>query len=147
MRWPITIVVLSLVLAISLGLYRLKSQVQQLERRLAVATAQLEDNRRDSRILAAEWSFLSQPSRVQALARRYLALRPLAPEQVGRLAGLPATSGSQHDAVKTRNHGTKDEVVRSNDQKQLGAPPLPGWKPAKPRRVERIILASSGKRS
>ncbi len=129
MRWPVTIIVLSLVLAISLGLYRLKSQVQQLERRLAVATAQLEDNRRDSRILAAEWSFLSQPSRVQALARRYLALRPLAPEQIGGLAGLPMKAGGP----------------KGTHREPFGAPPVPGWKPAKPRRGGRIILASSGK--
>ena len=73
MRWPITVVVLLLVLAVSLGLYRLESEVQQLERDLAVSTAKVEDNYRDSRILAAESSFLSQPSRLQALAQRHLA--------------------------------------------------------------------------
>ena len=56
MRWPLTIVVMSLVLAVSLGLYRLESEVQILERRLAKATTQLEDNRHNRSILAADWS-------------------------------------------------------------------------------------------
>ncbi|MDP7546840.1 MAG: hypothetical protein QGF20_06065 [Alphaproteobacteria bacterium] len=137
MRWPLTIVVLSLVLAISLGLYRLESQVQQLERRLFVATAQLQDNRRNSRILAAEWSFLSQPSRLQALARRHLALGPLEPDQIGGLAALPLKTGIRPDAGEALKPG--------NEQRRLAAPPVPGWKPAKPGRAERIILASSGR--
>jgi|SaaInl4_135m_RNA_FD_contig_31_1213421_length_603_multi_3_in_0_out_0_2 hypothetical protein len=143
MRWPITIVVLSLVLAVSLGLYRLESEVQQLERRLSVATAQLEDNHRDSRILAAEWSFLSQPSRVQALARRYLALAPLSSEQIGGLASLPLRAGIRRGDGKTPIYDAKNKAVRGEDRKQLGAPPVPGWKPAKQRRAGRVILASS----
>ncbi|MDA1098180.1 MAG: hypothetical protein O2967_04275 [Proteobacteria bacterium] len=145
MRWPITVVVLSLVLAISLSLYRLKSEVQRLERRLAVAMVQLEDNRRDSRILAAEWSFLSQPSRLQDLAGRYLALRPLAPEQIGRLASLPTKASGRRGTGKTLDDDARDGAVRSDDEDQLSAPPVPGWKPAKPSRAERIVLASSGR--
>ncbi|MBL6953438.1 MAG: hypothetical protein ISR50_12435 [Alphaproteobacteria bacterium] len=145
MRWPITIVVLSLVLAISLGLYRLKSEVQRLERRLSVATAQLEENRHNSRILAAEWSFLSQPSRVQTLAGRYLALAPLTPEQIGGLASLPLNANAIRDAGKPGNDGARDEAVRNNGREQSVAPPLPGWKPVKPRPTGRIILASSGR--
>ena len=143
MRWQITIIVLSLVLAISLGLYRLESQVQQLERDLAEATAQLEDNRRNSRILAAEWSFLSQPGRVQALARRHLALRPLAPLQVGSLAALPMKSKSQGVDGAGPGKAVKGEAAGGRDREQRNQPPLPGWKPAKPRRGERIVLAST----
>ena len=43
MRRSLTIVVLLLVLAVSLGLYRLETEVKILERRLANVTTQLED--------------------------------------------------------------------------------------------------------
>lgn len=142
MRWPITVVVLLLVLAVSLGLYRLESEVQQLERRLAVAAAEVEDNQRNSRILAAELSFLSQPSRLQALAQRHLALRPVAVAQVGTLAGLPLkveATPDVKDAGKNAGGAPKSGGVANG-------PPVPGWKPVKPRRGERIVLASSGRR-
>ena len=145
MRWPITIVVLSLVLAISLGLYRLKSQVQLLERRLAVATAQLESNRRDSRILAAEWSFLSQPNRVQALAQRHLGFRPLTPDQVSSVAALPLKPPGRDGDGSAPDHDAKPATGGNGDGQRQAQPPLPGWKPDKPRRGERIVLASSGR--
>ncbi len=136
MRWPITVVVLLLVLAVSLGLYRLESEVQQLERDLAAATAKVEDNRRNSRILAAELSFLNQPSRVQALAQRHLDLAPMAITQVGTLASLPLRPKTTADG---KDDGGKTDGAAKG-------PPVPGWKPVKPRRGERIVLASSGGR-
>ena len=129
MRWPLTIVVMSLVLAVSLGLYRLESEVQTLERRLAKATTQLEDNRHNSSILAAEWSFLSQPSRIQALARRHLKLQDLTPGQISQLAALPS---KELEGV--------DGAGNASAKRQEGQPPLPGWK-----RAKRIILAEHGR--
>ena len=142
MRWPVTVVVLLLVLAVSLGLYRLESEVQKLERDLAVSTAKVEGNYRDSRILAAELSFLSQPSRLQALAQRHLALRPMTITQVVTLASLPLKA----KAADTKDAGSR--AANSPDGKARGdgaekGPPVPGWKPRKPRRGERIVLASS----
>ena len=135
MRWPLTIVVLSLVVTLSLGLYRLESEVQILERRLAKATSQLEDNRRNYSILAAEWSFLSQPSRIQELAHRHLSLQELTPEQISHLLALPSKT-----LVGTANAGN------AIANKQESEPPLPRWKPAKQQRKEseRIILADHG---
>ena len=128
MRWPLTIVVMSLVLAVSLGLYRLESEVQTLERRLATATTQLEDNRHNSSILAAEWSFLSQPSRIQALARRHLKLQEVTPGQISQLAALLSKELEEVDGAGN-----------ASTERQEGQPPLPGWK-----RAKRIILAEHG---
>lgn len=136
MRWPVTVIVLLLVLAVSLGLYRLESEVQILERRLAAAAARLEENRRDSRILAAEWSFLNQPSRLQALARRHLDLANVAPGQIGRLAGLP---------LKAPNRPDNGQAAGPPEPERPHPPPLPAWKPVKPRQGERIVLAERGR--
>ena len=143
MRWPLTIIVLCLVLAVSLGLYRLESEVKVLERRLNAATNQLEDNRRDGRILAAEWSFLSQPSSLQDLARRHLDLRDLTPAQIGYLASLPQKPLSQDGAGEGHGEGGQRPGIMPNLEGG-GQPPLPGWKPTKPRRRGRIVLAEGG---
>ena len=146
MRWPITVVVLLLVLAVSLGLYRLESEVQHLERDLASATAKVEDNRRNSRILAAELSFLSQPSRLQALAQRHLALRPMAVTQVGTLASLPLKAKAATDGKDAGGKADAEPGGAANGDGAAKGPPVPGWKPVKPRRGERIVLASRGGR-
>ena len=142
MRWPVNAVVLSLVLGMSLGLYRLESQVQTLERRLSVTAVQLEGNRRNSRVLVAEWSFLSQPSRVQALAQRHLALRPVAPAQVVSMASLPRNLVGLGATDKSPNNGNGGETFRHHDLERPSGPPIPRRKPNKPRHGERIILAS-----
>jgi hypothetical protein len=147
MRWPLTIIVLCLVLAVSLGLYRLESEVKVLERRLNAATNQLENNRRDSRILAAEWRFLSQPSRLQDLARRHLDLRDLTPAQIGHLATLPQKPLDQPLGQGGAGEAHGEGGQRPGAVPNLeggGQPPLPGWKPTKPRRRGRIVLAEGG---
>ena len=129
MRWPLTIVVMSLVLAVSLGLYRLESEVQTLERRLAKATNQLEDTRHNSSILAAEWSFLPRPSRIQAFARRHLKLQDLTPGQISQLAALPSEVLEEVDSAGN-----------ASAERREGQPPLPGWK-----RAKRMVLAEHGR--
>lgn len=135
MRLPLTIVVMSLVLTVSFGLYRLESKVQILERQLAKATTQLADNQHNLNILAAEWSFLSQPSRIQALARRHLELRGSTAEQIGQITALPP---------KILEDTTRNENATA--EQQAGQLPIPGWKPVKRglNRGERIILAEHG---
>ena len=158
MRPSLTIVVMLLVLAVSLGLYRLESEVKILERRLAKATTQLEENRRNNRILAAEWSFLSQPSRLQALAQRHLDLAGLAPAQIGRLDELPLkpppwdADGNQN-SNQNGGQGGSSGAAAIPDVEPSGKPPIPGRKPVKPlhnrnnkrSKGGRIVLADGGR--
>jgi hypothetical protein len=154
MRSSLTIVVMLLVLAVSLGLYRLESEVKILERRLAKATTQLEENRRNNRILAAEWSFLSQPSRLQALAQRHLDLAGLAPAQIGRLDELPLKPPPwDADGNQNGGQGGSSGAAAIPDVEPSGKPPIPGRKPVKPlhnrnnkrSKGGRIVLADGGR--
>ena len=147
MRWPITIIVSLLALAVSLGRYRLESEVQQLERDVVKATTELADSQRNSRILAAELSFLSQPSRLQDLAQRHLSLRPLVPSQIGTLAGLPLKAEAGKSDIAKNGTSQENGGKKARRKVRRGGPPVPGRKPLKSRRGQRIVLASGGDRS
>ncbi len=71
------------------AMFKVKYEVMGLEERLtAVDRAILADG--DAiHVLNAEWSYLSQPARLDRLNRRYLGLQPIATRQLGRIADLP----------------------------------------------------------
>ena len=89
----------SLVAAISLGLYHLEYEVIRLEDRMAGHQRAIIAKHEAVRVLRAEWSYLNRPERLEALARRHLDLVPVAVRQIGALDDLPlraaaATAGA-----------------------------------------------------
>lgn len=92
MRRAVTLSALVLLGGLSIGLYLLESEVERTRRTLAELDRQLLEEQKNLQVLKAEWSFLNQPERLQALAVAYgdrLALQPIAPSQIGALAELP----------------------------------------------------------
>jgi cell division protein FtsL len=83
-----------LLVCVSFGLYygvlRTKAQTRELEA-VARAIAREEET---IRVLRAEWSYLTQPERLQALARRHLKLTPPGPSQIAELGDLPFRKGA-----------------------------------------------------
>jgi hypothetical protein len=71
--------------ALYTGVYRVKAQEHQLEEMKATLAQEAEA----IRVLKAEWTNLNQPDRLQALARRHLALAPTGASQITILASLP----------------------------------------------------------
>ena len=67
------------------GVYRVKAQ----ERELGSLKAEIAREAEAVRVLKAEWTYLNQPDRLQALARRHLALAPTGAAQITVLASLP----------------------------------------------------------
>ena len=55
------------------------------------------------RVLQAEWSYLNDPSRLEALARKHLPMGPASPSQI---VGLDQVPGKLPVGVVS-NHGTK----------------------------------------
>lgn len=87
---------LALALAIGFGLFQLKYQVQGLEQKLARLNRQTLESEEAIHVLKAEWSYLNQPERIQALAQKYLALQPLSGKQFGSVADLPMRAGADN---------------------------------------------------
>ena len=71
------------------GLYHLKHEVQALEDKLFRINRAILAEQEAIHVLHAEWSYMNQPARLQALAARHLDLQPTKPSQLGTLAGLP----------------------------------------------------------
>jgi hypothetical protein len=87
------------------GVHRVKAQERQLDELKAAVTREAEA----IRVLKAEWSYLSQPERLQALARRHLALAPTEASRIVVLASLPLKG------VATIDDAPSSPVVEAND--------------------------------
>jgi hypothetical protein len=61
----------------------------QQEDLLARLNRQIADSREATRVLNAEWSFLTQPTRLSALSKRYLNLAPIGAAQLGSIDAIP----------------------------------------------------------
>ena len=80
-----TVLFLFLAAALSLALFSLKYQVQDLEDEFVALNRSISAERRAMHVLEAEWSYLNDPQRLGALAARHLGLRPVDSEQLGTL--------------------------------------------------------------
>lgn len=91
----------SLIIIASLGLYRTSNQVQELGQRLHDVNASIDAEKQNLHVLKAEWVYLTNPARVEAVSRRHLALRPTAPQQVATLDMMPEVLPTRAEAMAT----------------------------------------------
>ncbi len=96
-----TMLFVSLAAALSLALFSLKYQVQDLEDEFVGLNRSILAERRAMHVLEAEWSYLNDPARLGALAARHLGLRPVESEQLGTLATLSVLSSGREAAPRT----------------------------------------------
>ena len=71
-------------------LFHVSYQVSELADELARVNREIERDGEETHVLRAEWSFLNQPARLQALTARYLDLVPLDPAHLVQVAAVPA---------------------------------------------------------
>ena len=107
---------------ISFGLYNGVYKVKSQERELAEIKAEVAREGEAIRVLKAEWTYLNQPDRLQALARRHLALAPTAAAQITAPASLP---------LKPQSRTGVSPVVEAKDLPSRVVPgaPFPRLKP------------------
>ena len=77
------------VMLVGYALFQVKYEVMAQEDELARLNRQIAESREAVRVLNAEWSFLTQPTRLAELARRYLTLVPIGTAQLGSIAAIP----------------------------------------------------------
>ena len=86
---PASVLWAAAVVIVGYAMFQVKYEVMQQEDQLARLNRQIADSREAVRVLNAEWSFLTQPTRLAELAKRYLALTPIGTAQLGTIAAIP----------------------------------------------------------
>ncbi len=77
-----TLLFLLLAGALSVALFSVKYQVQDLEEELVDLNKSIIDERQSIHVLNAEWSHLNNPERLGVLAERYLGMKQVRPSQL-----------------------------------------------------------------
>jgi hypothetical protein len=85
---PLTIATCLLACGSGLYLYQSKHQVSMLDRTIEKTVHETNSLREQSRLLAAEWTMLNDPQRLQQFSDTYLTLKSIAPTQFTSLADL-----------------------------------------------------------
>jgi len=88
MRWLHLIVVATLVTA-AVDVYKIKFESTVQAERVAKLRAEIGRERDAIAALRAQWAKLDNPTRIQVLAQRHLALKPVDPAQIDTLDRLP----------------------------------------------------------
>ena len=119
---------LVLVVLVSGLLYRTSYSVQAMEQKLDSMNHEIIAEQENIHVLKAEWSYLNDPARLEALAKKYLALQPVQTAQIIAMNNLPsklpvhgapesaptaqiiASAASAHEA-KTAKVAAKDKVL------------------------------------
>jgi len=97
-----TVLFLVLAASIGFGLFKLTFEVQGLETELHRLNRAILAEDEAIHVLDAEWSYLNEPTRLEALAKRHLALRAANEARMRTLADLP---GRGNDVVPVAKPG------------------------------------------
>ncbi|MEQ8507271.1 MAG: hypothetical protein RIB80_18270 [Rhodospirillales bacterium] len=84
-----TFLALALAGILSLGLFMISYQVQDLEDQLDALNRDISRDSRAVHVLQAEWAHLNDPQRLRMLSERYLGLEPIATKQLGKVEDIP----------------------------------------------------------
>ena len=79
--------------------YEVKYQVAQVDEELGRVNRAIDADRDQLRVLSAEWSYLTQPARLDQLRQRHLALVPVTRAQLGSLEQIPFRAGEAGGAA------------------------------------------------
>ena len=86
---PGTIVWFCVVIAVGYAMFQVKYEVMQQEQTLASLNKQITEGREQIRVLNAEWSYLTRPSRIEELSARFLHLNGMNSAQILPLSTVP----------------------------------------------------------
>jgi hypothetical protein len=115
---PFTCLCLAAAFGSGLYLYSEKHRTVLLDRQISSVISQTQAARARIGLLRAEWALLNEPGRLQEMADKYLALKPMAPTQFVQLADLsahlpaPETAAElAEDAAAAQAQGDADAAI------------------------------------
>lgn len=95
-------------------IYDMKYQTRQLEARAAELERSISEENDNLALMRTEWSHVTSPDRVEALARKMLELQPAKPEQLITNSDFVALLAKMPPPPKVEN-------TKSGQQDQIGA--------------------------
>jgi len=134
---PTTLLWMGLAGAVGFGLFQLKHQVQALEDEMFRLNRAIVGEQQAIHVLKAEWSYINQPQRLEALAARHLDLHAMKPTQLGGLADLPMRG---EEPVAIAKAPAKTPQSAGKNQKTL---PAKSGSPAAPRVIEAMPVSTT----
>ena len=90
----VLLLALAFFVSTAFGLYRVADSVQALEADIRTANRSIVKERQAIRVLEAEWAYLNNPERIQALTEEFLAMTPPDGRQVISFNDVPAQERS-----------------------------------------------------
>ncbi len=102
--------------------YRIKFDATLQAERVAKLRGEVRHERDDIAALRAEWGRLDDPARIEALANRYLQLKPVAPTQFDTLDHLPERPAPD---VTIQNNDPIGGMIESAQPATTGSIPAP----------------------
>lgn len=116
-----TILTLLVAIGLGFGLFRLTYEVQTLEGELSHVNRAVAAEREAIHVLRAEWSYLNEPTRLEALTKKHLSLRATQDGRIRTVAEIP----SRPDATAANSETTTTTVAAN-------APTAAPWGDARP---------------
>jgi len=98
-RASMTLFWFSLTIIVSLGLYHTSYRTEQLGRTLRTLNAKIESEQKSIHVLKAEYVYLTDPSRIEAVARKHLDMKPTSPNQITKLSKLRSIIPTRKEAM------------------------------------------------
>ncbi len=98
---PGTIVWFCIVIAVGYAMFQVKYEVMQQEQTLASLNKQITEGREQIRVLNAEWSYLTRPSRIEELSARFLHLNGMNSAQILPLSTVPERPDASAPSAST----------------------------------------------
>jgi hypothetical protein len=86
---PSVLVWLVAVGCLGFGMFQVKREVQNLEDQITRINRSIARDRDAIHVLNAEWSYLTQPTRLAEVSKRHLTLSPVATAQLGQIENIP----------------------------------------------------------
>lgn len=118
---------------IGIGLFFVKHEVKDQERRLHSLNAEIQRNQETIHVLRAEWSYLNDPSRLRVLAEKYLGMHQVKAAEVATL-----------DSVLRNGLPPSSMLAAASPPRPLPHPlPASAMKPMDPAPKQQIKLAES----
>jgi len=119
-------VVIGVLVLAAAWVYRIKFDATVQAERLAKLRGEVRHERDNIAALRAEWGQLDDPARIEALAKRFLQLKPIAPTQFDTLDHLPERPQQDVTASTDPIGGLIGDLQKPNTPATTGSiPPAP----------------------